>query len=132
MEPALLLVWCAPQIEAAGSVAAAVACGLLGGFDNGPEYQTDLLAQQLAPLLPLSRGGQISQPGADDSWAALVADVVRDGSVDMEALRREVARFDHEPCRWCRAGRSLACECGMRLCVPCFQAHACGKDEILP
>jgi hypothetical protein len=35
-------------------------------------------------------------------------------------------------CDWCKSIEiaSLDCDCGLRLCEGCFQAHACGKDDV--
>ncbi len=32
-------------------------------------------------------------------------------------------------CDWC-GDVAEECACGLRLCVECFQAHACGKDDV--
>ncbi len=32
-------------------------------------------------------------------------------------------------CDWC-GDVAEECDCGLRLCVECFQAHACGKDDV--
>ena len=89
-------------VEAAGTVDRAVELGLIGGED------TAVMASGVRDVIPPSRGGDSSDPDADDKWATLLAAALLERGFDAldelgamvqlievkqrdERMRREVA-----------------------------------------
>lgn len=83
--PAMLLEFFAPPIEAAGSLSTAIKLGLISAGDN------DL--KQLARFVPRSRGGLIDHPDADADWRIVVDESVRKSGYDLESTRRMVRQL---------------------------------------
>jgi len=69
----------APQIEAAGSISAAVENGWIGGA-----------LDELAAVVPASRGGSLQHPDADADWQKLVDGILAEKGVTLEEFRREL------------------------------------------
>jgi hypothetical protein len=77
----------ATNIEAAGDFDRAVRLGVIGGFGT-----MDL--SRVKALVPVSRGGTLSHPDADQDWTKLVQDSVASRGTDMEQLRQACAELE--------------------------------------
>lgn len=63
-------------VEAAGTVDRAVELGLIGG------ESTAVMASGIRDVIPVSRGGDSSDPDAEDKWATLLATALLERGFD--------------------------------------------------
>ncbi len=74
-------------VEAAGTVDRAVELGLIGG------EETAVMASGIRDVIPVSRGGDSSDPDAEDKWATLLATALLERGFDVLDETRAMSRM---------------------------------------
>ena len=74
-------------VEAAGTVDRAVELGLVGG------EETPVMASGIRDVIPPSRGGDSSDPDAEDKWAMLLGTALLERGIDTLEETRAMAQM---------------------------------------
>lgn len=78
----------APSIEAAGSLQNELQLDLISGCPEAIE--------RLRSVVPISRGGTMCHPGADEEWQSALDASIKERSIHLEGLRRFVQQISRD------------------------------------